>query len=84
MGGLKFIPHRHKLLSEVHSSSWLRKGMIVEVKENCRRQVFWDHDKKGEEKPIWVSQGIMAHFSNSVGLGPLSLEAHKPLKDNFS
>ena len=78
MGGLKFIPHRHKLLSEVHSSSWLRKGLIVEVKENCRRQVFWDHDKKGEEKPIWVSQGI------SVGLGPLLLEAHKPLKDNFT
>ena len=26
----------------------------------------------------------MAPFSNSVALGPLSLEAHKPLKDNFS
>nr|POE95078.1 hypothetical protein CFP56_15140 [Quercus suber] len=64
--------------------SWLRKGLIVEVKENCRRRVFWEHVKKGEQKSMWVSRGITAPISNSMGLGPSSLKAHKPLIGNNS
>ena len=40
--------------------------------------------KRVKKSLFGVSQGIMAPFSNSVALGPLSLEARKPLKDNFS
>ena len=64
--------------------SWLRKGLIVEVKENCRRRVFWEHVTKREQKSMWVSRGTTAPVSNSVGLGPSSLKAYKLLLGNDS
>ena len=65
MGGLKFIPHRHKLLSEVHSSSWLRKGLIVEVKRIVGGRFFGIMIKR-VKKSLFGSHRGLWHPSQTV------------------
>lgn len=43
----------------------LRKGLIVEVKENWRRRVFWDHNKGVNKSLIGSHEGLW-NFSQTL------------------
>lgn len=60
---------------DFRNPGWLRKGLIVEVKEEGRRQAFWDHNKGGMKSVKWEARGTKAYTSDTVGLGHVPLEA---------
>lgn len=60
---------------DFRNPGWLRKGLIVEVKEEGRRHSFWDHNKGGMKSVKWEARGTKAYTSDTVGLGHVPLEA---------
>lgn len=56
----------------------LRQKSRKEIKSDCLLGL------RGEQKNIWVPWGTIAPYSNSVGMGPTSLEAHNPLMGSNS
>ena len=54
----------------------------MELKENGRRRVSWDHNKGGELALNWVARGTKEAQLDTVGLGPVLSEAQFPSVGN--
>ena len=61
---------------QVRRSSWLRKGVIVEINEFGKRQVSWQRDRGNKQAVKWVARGTNSDQDESKGMDHGPSEAH--------
>ena len=61
---------------EIRTSHWLGKGLIVELNENGKRKVMWEHNKVVDKSASWVAKGNKDSILVAEGLGPYISQAH--------
>uniref|UniRef100_A0A7N2L8J2 Uncharacterized protein n=1 Tax=Quercus lobata TaxID=97700 RepID=A0A7N2L8J2_QUELO len=61
---------------EIRTSHWLGKGLIVELNENGKRKVMWEHNKVADKSASWVAKGNKDSILVAEGLGPYISQAH--------
>ena len=61
---------------EIRTSCWLGKGLIVELNENGKRKVMWEHNKGADKSASWVAKGNKDSVLVAEGLGPYISQAH--------